>query len=144
MLKSQKISALLSVVGLMTLLVGGLAILSINAHNTHAQLFPTHSPTANKSTTAKTVPSNATSNATSKPTSSNATSNKNAFTPFQGQSIKIFTVTSFGLPAQWQQIDNLGSHGWEIKAIVPRANPEGHITAYTIVLEARNATAPGS
>jgi hypothetical protein len=39
--------------------------------------------------------------------------------PFQGQFVKIFSVNNFINEKQWQQIDDLASQGYEIKAIVP-------------------------
>jgi hypothetical protein len=55
---------------------------------------------------------------------------------FQGHSIKIFTVTDF-LANQWQPIDNLTSHGYDLKAIIPRQNANGHVNAFTVVLGAK-------
>lgn len=56
------------------------------------------------------------------------------FTPFQGQSIKLFDVTSWLRASQWQPIDSYISHGYEIKAIVPRQTAS-HTQHYIVVLE---------
>jgi hypothetical protein len=56
--------------------------------------------------------------------------------PFQGHSIKIFNIGRFS-GKEWQSIDNYTSHGYEIKAVVPREDKLGHIAYYSVILETK-------
>lgn len=57
----------------------------------------------------------------------NSTSNNASITlsapkktsPYQGDSIKLFVISSLVREDQWKPIDNLTSHAWDIKAMVP-------------------------
>ncbi|MDP9287625.1 MAG: hypothetical protein M3P08_05440 [Thermoproteota archaeon] len=55
--------------------------------------------------------------------------------PFQGQGIKIFNMGSFSGKV-WQPLDNYTLHGYEIKAVIPRVDKQGH-DFYTIILETK-------
>lgn len=48
---------------------------------------------------------------------------------YNGDSIKLFVVSSLVKEDQWKPIDNYTSHGWDIKAMVP------FIKRYIVILE---------
>ncbi len=58
------------------------------------------------------------------------------YSPFQGHSIKIFNIKGFSAK-EWQSVDNYTSHGYEIKAVVPREDKLGHISYYSVILETK-------
>jgi hypothetical protein len=58
--------------------------------------------------------------------------------PFQGISVKIFNVVDFSsFRKEWHLIDYYVSHGYDIKAILPRENTGGHVTSFTVVLQTK-------
>jgi hypothetical protein len=118
-----KIDHTLAAVCMIATLLGVVTMLPLSTQVTYAQ-------GVGKSSTSTPIAALNTTSSTSK-------TSKTPLMPIQGKSIKVFNVQSFVPQKQWQLMDNLTSNGWEIKAIIPRANSQGHITAFTVVLETR-------
>jgi len=64
-----------------------------------------------------------------------ASQQKKAAGYYKGESIQIFTVLNMYSPEQWQPIDNLTSHGWEIKSVIPASLFQSGRQFLFIVLE---------
>lgn len=60
---------------------------------------------------------------------------KKATSYYKGESIQIFTVLNMYSVEQWQPIDNLTSHGWEIKSVIPASLFQSGRQFLFIVLE---------
>jgi len=131
-MNTQEIYALVSVTGAIILLLG----ISLYPQSISAQ-YIIASPIGDKSVSAhNTSPATALNVSTS---SAHNTSQTNSIShPFQGISVKIFNVVDFSsFRKEWHLIDYYVSHGYDIKAILPRENPSGHVTSFTVVLQTK-------
>jgi hypothetical protein len=147
-MNTQEIYALVSVTGAIILLLGislypqsisaqyiiasPIGDKSVSAHNTS----PATGLNVSTSSAHNTSPATGLNVSTS---SAHNTSQTNSIShPFQGISVKIFNVVDFSsFRKEWHLIDYYVSHGYDIKAILPRENPSGHVTSFTVVLQTK-------
>jgi hypothetical protein len=109
----------------------GTGIMSAQVQSINAQLLPTLNKASNSSVTTN-------ANNTS---SSNTNNTSMVAAQASYPSIKILILHSVSNQKAWQPINNLTSHGFEIKAIIPFQEPgkAAHSinTYYAVVLEAK-------
>jgi hypothetical protein len=93
-----------------------------------------HSQTTYAQTSSPQGKSNSSSGGTSSVPSSNNTVTAKDLS-FNGKSVKILFVSSFFDKADWNNIDSIVSHGYDVKAVIPVQEPKA--LAYFVVLEAK-------